>query len=323
MKDLHTSIESKSASMGLRNEEAGIAARVRHDVSPRIDGPRSARDPRPVSPAKIPLQQDSALNVASALAATVERDFAASLAQEMRTSVQITAHSVQETGFGKLLKSIPEPRSLWTLGTGASAAINLSPSVIFGLLSRLLGCTQPPGAAPTRSLTALEQRLLHGPLERAAGRFAEALGMNSTALCLGSPTTESSSLIAPLDLTIVMEFDVRLETTAGSFTLAIRREFLQKIVNGALVLSIEKGAPPPPALASAHIELGAIAARTTLTPEELRDLQVGDIITTAVKSGGRIELDVDSGPTLSAELVQFHGKRALVRTKLSDSEARR
>ena len=90
------------------------------------------------------------------------RNATTSLAAYLRATTELSVISVEQFSYAEFLLSLPDPTAFYAVamdGFDALAALELSPSIAFTIVDRMLGGTGQTGT-PNRALTEIEQNVV-------------------------------------------------------------------------------------------------------------------------------------------------------------------
>ncbi|MBX3354750.1 MAG: flagellar motor switch protein FliM [Phycisphaeraceae bacterium] len=275
-------------------------------------------------PERIGKEQMRALNT---LHETFARSYGAGLSGLLRTIVEISVQSCEQVSYAEFISRLPNPTSLTLLHSGRLEGhflLDLSPTVIYPVIDRLLGGSNREIFVPQRPMTPIEMRLVRNLLDRGVSALAEAWqGLERMDFTLGE--TESNpqlvQVVPPNEVVVAITFDVKLGTCSGPMRLCLPYNAIEPLMdrlNSQSWLAAGRSRRAPDAqqrlsksLSSATLTIDAVLAETTMTVSELRALEPGDIIVTTRKASAPATLRVEGRPKFHGRLGQSRGRRAV------------
>lgn len=261
-----------------------------------------------------------------ALQATFACGFANQLAHHVGAPIEITPAGIEESRFDDFLGSLSSPGCVSVLRfdpPGAQAIFDVSPTILFPMMNRLLGGScAVSDAIPTRRLTQIERGLALAIIERAAGQLADTWKAVSPDVTvreeelLGDP--REARIMPAGEMVSVMRMHVCI-TDGGLFPMS-------GTISLCLPTPIVELTPDVPAVANdpqrdtenltknllnASVELRALLAETKLRLSDVLSMQLGDVITTDVPVDAPAQVEVQGKPKFSASPAQFQGNRVI------------
>ncbi|MCA9294147.1 MAG: flagellar motor switch protein FliM [Phycisphaerales bacterium] len=255
------------------------------------------------------------------------RNFGASLSGFLRTIVEVKVASCEQMTYSEFISGLPNPTSFNLLQADpleGQMCFELSPLIIYPIIDRLLGGTNHELFIPQRPLTMIEGRLIQKILERAVSALDEAWS-SITPLTHSVVGNESNpqlvQIVPPNEVVVVVGFEIRMSNRAGTMNLCIPFAVIEPImedlaaqswfsaarVKGSTEFANRIGAE----LSHAALHISGTLARTTITLHDLRQLSVGDIITTEKLATSPIVVEIEGEPKLLGNVGQIKGKRAI------------
>jgi flagellar motor switch protein FliM len=289
------------------------------------DQPASAARPasfgnEPVSiydfkrPERVSKEQMRALQ---ALHEGFSREFGAALSSLLRTIVEVKLISVDQLTYSEFVFSLESPTCINLLhsdGLDGHVVLDLSPSIVFPVLDRLLGGgKEQRRTLPNRALTEIEKRLC----ARVVGLAIDGLEHAWSKLCaLGLTVTHVESnpqlvqIVPPNEVVVLISFELSVTDSRGILNLCIPfntiEPLAEKLSSDAWTTYTRRASDPQQkqhlesGLARAAVEIVAELARTTLTAGDLLHLSIGDCIVTERDARQGLEIYVESRPLFTA-----------------------
>lgn len=297
---------------------AQIFSRVRRD--------REKIEIRPYDfkrPERISKDQMRALEM---LHETFARSFGAALSGYLRTIVEVRVANASQMTYAEFTQTLANPTGYALVRCPpleGTMCLEVSPLVIYPIIDRLLGGNTKDLFIPQRPMTLIETRIIQKIVSRGMAALTEAWqGIRPIQFSLGEIESNPQlvQIVPPNETVVVIAFDVRMSNRAGPMHLCIPYAAIEPLMDGLSAQSWfvtgRRGASDAQdrltqGVGSARVELGATLATTTISMSDLRELVVGDIISTSHPASDPCVLEVEGRPKFLVELGQHRGSRAL------------
>lgn len=241
------------------------------------------------------------------------RDFAVELSALLRRTVRVRVIAIRETLRAEAGGPRNSASSTWHLDTQPHLGqwhIDVAPDVLMPIIDCMLGGGREPATPLRRPLTEIELRLA----DRVIRAFLSALKSSwQTATTLPIEmvaTRQSAATTAPATALVGVSFELDMVAARGVMHLAI------PLTTVAVLLGQRSTPQHPadsaaPARESGAIELVASLGETQITPDELSDLAIGDVIATDQLATGPIAVSHEGVVKFEARLGASQGHKAL------------
>ncbi len=226
---------------------------------------------------------------------TFARNLAAALSVLLRTPVDVALAAADQMTYADFTSGLETPTCYHVRAAApleGKFLLDLSPSILFPLIDRLLGGGGDPGPIARRPLTEIELRLTSRVtalllLELAAAWQA----VQPLALAVERVESDPAAIrdVPPAEIVFALTFELKVHESRGPLRLCIPRNAVMPLAGVAADGWIRPGKPPAggearsslsAGLQQAAVELVARLAETKITSADLFNLHVGDIITT-------------------------------------------
>jgi flagellar motor switch protein FliM len=255
------------------------------------------------------------------------RNFGASLSGFLRTIVEVKVSNCEQMTYGEFISGLPNPTSFNLISAkplDGQVCLELSPLIIYPIIDRLLGGTNHDLFIPQRPMTLIESRLISKVTNRGLAALSEAWA-SIKQIDFQIAATESNpqlvQIVPPNEVVVVIGFELKMGNRAGTMNLCIPYNVIEPVMDqlsSQSWFSSSKTARPPEvrerinrSLARAPVGVTGLLAETTITLEDLRNLAVGDMITTEKPISKPIVLCVEGEKKFLAQIGQYKGGRAL------------
>ena len=248
------------------------------------------------------------------------------LAELLHCDPQVSLASVDRRRFSESLIHASKPSCRLRLevpGAHQGWMVDLGPCLVLPIAHRLLGGHASLPLKPDRPFTELERRLMRcvvRPLAVALDQQWQ--GVLPAPLHLAEETPTSGWLEGEEEVFQVV-LAVSLEQHQGFLTLCMPARMIDEMA-GAIV-SEDKPCPSPgthdqgEAAAADHVCLSVHLPATEIAAQDLKGLQVGEIITTDIASDVPLEMQLDGRSLYQSEAGIVDGRLAVRITGLLDS----
>ncbi len=220
------------------------------------------------------------------------RNFSSSLSAYLRALVEVNLVSVEQLTYAEFVLSLPDPTffnaiSMSPLEIGA--IIEVSPSIVFPVIDKLLGGSGAPHEGPSRAITEIEVKLMTGVLNLMLRDLKEAwkqiieLDMRITAQ---ETSPQLIQIVAPNEVVVLIVFEIKMGASSGMVNFCIpsivlepiAQKFSQDWYTGRRKYSEDEIYRIRDILKEALFEVYGEIKGKPLTLEEIMNLERGDIL---------------------------------------------
>ena len=254
------------------------------------------------------------------------RNFSAFMSGLLRTIVEVRVANADQLTYAEFIAGLPNPTSFNLIEApplDGQLCLEVSPLIIYPIIDRLLGGSNEEVFIPQRPLTLIETRLIRRILKQCMINLSEAWeGVRTIEFKLGAMESNPHivQIVPPNEVVVVMGFEVKLAARAGTMSLCIPFTVIEPMMDAITEQSWFHGRKGTDdkwgkliadRLADAPVELTAILAETTITVNDLRNLEVGDLIITDKPAASPITMSVGTIPKFLGSLGRHKGHRAI------------
>ncbi len=256
------------------------------------------------------------------------REFGAALSGMLRTIIEVKLISVDQLTYSEFVYSLENPTCFNLLRADTldgHLILDLSPTIIFPIIDRLLGGGKQSGQnLPKRPLTEIELRLVSRITNLAIVGLRKAWS-NICDLQLHVSQVESNpqlvQIVPPNEVTVLISFEISMGEMRGIMNLCIPfntieplasqlaantwSNYTQKKPDPIQVLNLEAN------VGGAGVQMVVELAKTKLTMQELANLAVGDIIMTEQEPATGMRVLIEGAPKFLARAGIFKGHKAI------------
>ncbi|HUK36832.1 MAG TPA: flagellar motor switch protein FliM [Vicinamibacterales bacterium] len=244
------------------------------------------------------------------------RNATTSLAAYLRAITELSVVSVEQFSYAEFLLSLPDPTAFYALameGFDALAALELSPSIAFTIVDRMLGGTGQSGT-PERALTEIEQNVVDSIVKLILEHLTETWrGVAQMAFHIHGRETRPQMLqvAGRNEVVILFVFDIKVGDVRGMMHICIPASVIE--ATGSTFVQGRQSARREPTVTERNwlaenlgrLELPiAPILESRLPARELLDLTPGQVLRLGVPVTS--PLDIRVGTSL-----KFHGRLVL------------
>lgn len=254
------------------------------------------------------------------------RNFGASLSALLRSIVEVKLISVDQLTYSEFVYSLEIPTCFNLLKPTpleGNWILDLSPSLLYPIIDRMLGGGSTPEAALKRPLSEIELRLT----SRITNVFLRELGlawMNAIELKTEVERVESNpqlvQIVPPNEVVILVSFELTMGKIRGMINLCIPFNTIERIGsklsnNSWVGYASSRSSPQSQERIATRID-GAVAeivvtlAHTKIRTADLFGLQIGDIISTEKDISSPLDVEVEGMVKFVASAGAYKGRKA-------------
>ncbi len=243
--------------------------------------------------------------------------FERSLGQQLQDKVQIRLADVAAQTYAHFVFGRPIPTCFAVIKASpidATFILDLSPKILFPLLDRMLGSTEP--AAPEqRPLTEIETRLVSRIVRDFLADYHtswEHILSLDLRIDRFEHNPQQVRLFSGSEPTLFVRFEVRTGASHGYLDLCVPARAIQRMSSR---LAAARQTDDELTKLQADSDLAMVSVAVTdleFSVEELATLAVGDVIRTEIPVDGNLPVFVDGQPRFTAQLGTAGGKKLIV-----------
>lgn len=254
------------------------------------------------------------------------RNFGASASALLRTIVESKLISVDQLTYSEFVYSLEIPTCFNLLRPApleGNWILDISPSILFPIIDRMLGGSASSDSALKRPLSDIELRLTSRITQTFLRELAEAWS-NTINIDFEVQRVESNpqlvQIVPPNEVVVLVSFEITMGKARGMVNLCIPFNTIErigaKLSNNSWVGYASSKANEnsrkqlSELLGESRVELVASVASSTIKAVDLLNLQIGDIITTEKDISLPIEIEVEGVGKFLGRPGAFKGKKA-------------
>jgi len=255
------------------------------------------------------------------------RNFGAALSSLLRSIVEVKLTSVDQLTYSEFIFSLENPTCFCLLSAPpleGNLILDISPSILYPIIDRLLGGGKESGTIARRPLTEIELRLT----SKITDMFLEELRVaweSVLPLEFSVDRVESNpqlvQIVPPNEVVVLIGFELTLGDVRGMINLCIPFNSLERVSDKLTANSWtayrqtaateESTRQTTENIKAADIEVTVELARTKISMEELIGLRVGDVITTDHDVGSLLPVIVAGSPKFLGKAGVYKGHKAV------------
>jgi flagellar motor switch protein FliM len=218
------------------------------------------------------------------------RNVATSLSAYLRAVTDLSVTSVEQFTYSEFLASLPDPTAFYAISMSpldGLAALELSPSVAFTMVDRMLGGTGR-GVTMARGLTEIEQNVIDAVVKLILENLTETWrGIVDIRFRVSGRETRPQMLqvAAPNEVVVLLGFEMRLGEARGALNLCVPAAAVEAL--GASFPQAWQRSRTTPSPADQRVLVSSLARvrlpitamlNTTVPARDLLALKAGDVI---------------------------------------------
>ena len=256
------------------------------------------------------------------------RDLSRQLSNLLQVTVPVKHRSTDEVPYSSYVRSLPSPTVLGVIGmapTTGRVVIDIPNHLGFAALDILLGgAGRPTGFRPFTDLEGSILAMALSPVATGIQAAFEPVAALEPQLQAIQAHPSVAGLFEPEEPTLVMSFDVRIETlqpTEGILSVCYPKSALEPLLAPTVddEIEIEVQAPVNPEvldpLSAVPIDVIARLEASPISLLELSELQPGDVVLLSHKSNQPVTVSAGGHDLLEANVGQYNNNVALSITK--------
>jgi flagellar motor switch protein FliM len=245
------------------------------------------------------------------------RNIAQSLSAYLRAVTDVAIVSVEQFNYSEFLMSLPDPTAFYAVSLhpyDGLAALELSPSVAFTMIDRMLGGNGSTLAA-NRGLTEIEQNVIDAVVRLLLENITELwkpVGGVQFGIHARETRPQMLQVSAPNEIFILLVFDVRLGDARGMLNLAVPASVIETLgANFSQGLSRNRKEQSDRDRARLFENIGRISMPVTgvlessLPAADLLQLQPGDVISLGRDARAPIDVKVNGASKFAGRLTRL------------------
>ena len=255
------------------------------------------------------------------------RHFAAAASTLVRSSIETHVARVDQATYAEFLRDLVDPTCFNLVRSAAlatSLAIDVSPTILYPLIDRLLGGGREASQPIERPLTQIERRLA----ARVTKLLLDALVSSwqniidaDFELARIETDPQLVHVVSPSELVVRVAFDVRVGDVRGPIRMCIPHAAIDAVRDrlvGPATSAGRRGVTRTADVrlsgansASGVVELTVELARLRIAASEIVDLREGDVITTDQSAASPLLVKIDGVPRFHARAGAYKGRKAI------------
>ena len=252
--------------------------------------------------------------------------FGSYLVSRLQSTISINVTSVDQVFYSEYVLSIGNPSCLYLfriVESDALAVLELSPQLVLAIVSRLLGGSLE-GSREPRLITQIEQSIIKGIVNRALSDLQKAWKTVGS-LTFQPDRYESEGdfvQIAPVsEIVLLVSFELTLGDQKYLMNICFPTFALEELLSKLNTQSLKNSGIAEKSdkwsktllkdIATTSVPARGVLGGTSLTLQELLDLEPGDVLRTAIPVSGEVSMEVGGKPWLWGRPGVSNGKMSI------------
>lgn len=255
------------------------------------------------------------------------RNFGASLSAMLRSIIEVRLISVDQLTYSEFVYSLEIPTCfnlLKPLPLEGNWVLDISPSLLYPIIDRMLGGTVSNEAIPKRPLSEIELRLAARIttvfLKELQSAWSNVIEMDLTVERVES-NPQLVQIVPPNEVVVMVSFELIMGAMRGTINLCIPFNTIERVgsklsSNSWIGYAAARTNDQSMTQISSRLD-GSVAdivvtlARSSITTAELFGLEVGDIISTEKDINHPLEVEIANRVKFLASAGSFKGRKAI------------
>lgn len=262
------------------------------------------------------------------------RQFSTTLTNFLRTFVEIELVSVDQLTYSEFVMSISNPSCIYVFKMEpleGNAIIEINPALVFFIIDRLFGGQGRP-SEQNRELTLIEQNVIHRIVERSLNDLKdvwEHVGVFSPKIEAYETNPQFIQIAPPGETVILISLEVRMQNASGLMSVCFPYMLLEGVINnlsGESWMSAQSSATAETRavleeeIQDVELTLSTVIGKTTLTINDLMQLQRGDVLCLEKSYDSDLMIQIDGKTKMAGRSGLIGRKKAIKITKILEKE---
>jgi flagellar motor switch protein FliM len=260
------------------------------------------------------------------------QSLSSALPLHLHTMVEVNLLSVEQNPFSEYLRGLTDPATLFTVSVepaGGKFVVDLSPSIAFPIIDRMLG---GPGAAKdneNKTATDLEMRILEGlvgTVVKEYGAAWEPLIKTKAAITGRETRPQMLQIVAPNEIVVIASYQLQVGEARGTMSFCLPFVMLEPAIDKFNQLSYSNSTAPDPAatlsllkvLSTVRLPVTAELTKTPAAVSDLATLAIGDVIRTNHRVDRAINVKVGGLAKFAGTVASFDGQMVIQVSKRTE-----
>jgi len=254
------------------------------------------------------------------------RTLGSALSSFIRNIIEVNIISVEQLTYTEFILSLPNPTCINLIAMKpleGQIILEMSPQIVFPILDRILGGKSEKTTVPERPLTDIEQHLVEQITERALDSLRE-MWAQIQPVELEILEVESNpqmvQIVAPNEVVILITFEMTMGGASGMMNLCIPFPVIDPVIDK---LTAQTWFVPRRdshyayqddilfSLSDAVLDCVCYLGQTSMTLEDLIQLEVGDILNLEKQTNSSLLVTVEDLPKFRGKPGVYRGKKAV------------
>jgi flagellar motor switch protein FliM len=266
---------------------------------------------------------------------TFAQSLSSSLPLHLHTMTEVDLISVDQSPYSEFMRSLPEPTTLFTVAVepdGGVFAIDLSPTIAFPIIDRMLGGNGEEKQGEQKTATDIELKILEGFMGTVIENYSAAWEpINKIkAKFVGRETRpQMLQIVAPNETVVIVAYQIQVGDSRGTMSLCLPVGMLEPVIDKFTQSSYSSAHAPNPAATRLHLKnLSSVRLPVTAelveTPAAIADLAaltVGDVLRTNHRVDMPINVKIGGLSKFAGNVASFDSRMVVQVTKKAESQA--
>ncbi len=246
--------------------------------------------------------------------------------------VEVNLISVEQIPYSEHMRGLSDPTTLFVIGVepaGRKFAVDLSPTIAFPIIDRMLGGKGAEKSGENKAATDLEMKILEsfvGVVIENYGAAWEPLVKTKTSFVGRETRPQMLQIVAPNEIVVVASYQIQIGDARGTMSFCLPFVMLEPVIDKFNQLSYSTSAEPDPAatlsllkvLSAVRLPVTAELAKTPAAVSDLASLTVGDIIRTNHRVDKAVNITIGGLAKFAGSVASYDGRMVIQVTKRTE-----
>jgi flagellar motor switch protein FliM len=260
------------------------------------------------------------------------QSLSSALPLQLQAIVEVNLISVDQNPYSEYVKGLQDPTTMFTVAVeplGGVFAIDMSSTIAFPVIDRLLGGSGSESSDPSKSATDLELKILEGFMGAVIENYATAwkpIAEIKTAFAGRETRPQMLQITAPNEIVIVVAYQVQIGDARGTMSFCLPVVLLEPVIDKFNQSSYSTSTAPNPAatlsllktLSAVRMPVTAELVKTPAAISDLASLAIGDVLRTNHRTDKPVNVKVNGLSKFAGSVASFDGRMVIQVTNKID-----
>ncbi|HEV7644472.1 MAG TPA: flagellar motor switch protein FliM [Pyrinomonadaceae bacterium] len=263
------------------------------------------------------------------------QSLSSSLPLHLHSMAEVNLISVDQNPYSEFMRSLPEPTTLFTVAVepeGGVFAIDLSPTIAFPIIDRMLGGNGAEKQGAQKVATDLELKILEAFMSTVVESYSAAWEpiTKIKAKIVGRETRpQMMQIVAPNETVVIVSYHIQVGDVRGTMSFCLPTGILEPVIDKFIKSSYAAAEHAPnhmatlshlKNLAAVRLPVTAELAETPAAISDLAALMVGDVIKTNHRVDMPVNVKIGGLTKFCGSVASFDSRMVVQVTRKTESQ---